>query len=525
MRKTNKIIIAIILISVMLLSIGYAAIQNITLNIAGTATADPSQANFTVKFSETTSVSDASKVTAAVTDETNATINVEGLTTAGETVTATYIVQNTSDDLSADLTVETTNSNEEYFTISSELEKPSLTAGEAAQLTVTVELIKTPVTDTETATIGIQLTAEPVQPGEEGANSGSIDASGNITTATTSLGTYLPTGFREVAGTSLTNGLTIEDAMGNQYVWVDVPQDAYKAETLALDLNSLSGEELTNAYKAIEDDLHAYTVTYRDGTSFTDTWYDGCGIASADEYNALKNKMLKSIFENGGFYVGKYEAGILTNARTYEIVDESSFTIERPIEETAVVQANAYSYYWVRCSQAQELSSKLAAGGYTSSLMFGVQWDLMLKHIEVQAVKNGMEVATIQAILTQDSKDYGNCLDSEFTITNENAKYVTVNAETMEISEYASAVGYSKASGEIAGLTTGASEQFNLYGIYDIAGNAAEWTLEYTSYSSYPCAVRGGVCVDSGSEHPASYRGNNNATYSVPLLAFRPSIF
>ena len=40
MRKINKLLIAIILIAIMLLGVGYAAIQNITLDIQGTATAN-----------------------------------------------------------------------------------------------------------------------------------------------------------------------------------------------------------------------------------------------------------------------------------------------------------------------------------------------------------------------------------------------------------------------------------------------------------------------------------------------------
>lgn len=111
MKKTNKIIIGVILIAVMLLGIGYAAIQNITLNISGTAKADPSQSNFKVMFTGTPTVSDSSKVVAAITNDTNATINVSGLTAKGQTVTATYTVQNVSSDLSADLSVATTNSN------------------------------------------------------------------------------------------------------------------------------------------------------------------------------------------------------------------------------------------------------------------------------------------------------------------------------------------------------------------------------------------------------------------------------
>ena len=180
MKTTNKVIMAVALIVVMLIGVGYAAIRNITFNITGSATATPNDANFSVKFAETTEVSDANKVTAAVTNDTNATINVVGLTSAGETVTATYTVQNTSADLSADLTVETTNNNEEYFEISSKLGNTSIVAGEATTLTLTVKLIKTPIEKEEKATIGIQLTAEPVQPGEEG-TSGGAGGSGSTT--------------------------------------------------------------------------------------------------------------------------------------------------------------------------------------------------------------------------------------------------------------------------------------------------------------------------------------------------------
>ena len=168
MKKTSKIILTMIVIAILIIGVGYAAIQNITLNISGTATADPSQSNFKVMFSGTPTVSDETYVTAAVTDDINATINVEGLTKAGDTVFATYTVQNTSTDLSADLSVATTNSNTEYFTISSELAKTSLIAGEATTITVTAELAKTPITESVSTTIGVQITAVPVQPGEEG---------------------------------------------------------------------------------------------------------------------------------------------------------------------------------------------------------------------------------------------------------------------------------------------------------------------------------------------------------------------
>ncbi|MBR3614132.1 MAG: leucine-rich repeat protein [Clostridia bacterium] len=177
MKRTNRIILTVVIVAMLVLGVGYAAIQNITLNITGTAAADPSQSNFKVMFSGTPTVSDETYVTAAVTNDTNATINVEGLTKVGDVASATYTVQNASTDLSADLSVLTTNDNTEYFTLSSELEKTSLVAGEATALTVTVELTKTPLEESVSATIGVQLTAMPVQPGEEGTSEGINDYS------------------------------------------------------------------------------------------------------------------------------------------------------------------------------------------------------------------------------------------------------------------------------------------------------------------------------------------------------------
>ena len=69
MRKTSKIIIVTIIAASILLGLGYAAIQNITLNISGTAAADPNQANFKVRFTGTPEVSDSSYVTARISND------------------------------------------------------------------------------------------------------------------------------------------------------------------------------------------------------------------------------------------------------------------------------------------------------------------------------------------------------------------------------------------------------------------------------------------------------------------------
>ncbi|MBR3614723.1 MAG: leucine-rich repeat domain-containing protein [Clostridia bacterium] len=248
MKKTNKIILASAIVAVILLGIGYAAIQNITLNINGTAAADPSQSNFKIMFSGTPTVSDDTYVTAAITDDTNATINVEGLTKKGDVVTATYTVQNASTDLSADLGVSTTNSNTEFFTLSSEIDKTSLVAGEATTLTVTVELTKTPITESVRATIGVQLEAIPVQPGEEGTSEG-INGSSQTPNDTNEYGFYFNKRYvTTVEGYSI--GIVFyEDNSGVIFMpdsgATKIPAGAIKYDSYSIDLTALDVGVLT----------------------------------------------------------------------------------------------------------------------------------------------------------------------------------------------------------------------------------------------------------------------------------------
>ena len=121
--------------------------------------------------------------------------------------------------------------------------------------------------------------------------------------------------FTKVEGTTLDNGLVIQDASGNEYVWIEVPKslynnEAYNTETETADQKPASPTD----YDKIEYCLHKYTDYYRNGTRYKDTYYsnDVTGLTS-EQYTELKQKMLKSVYENGGFWIGRYEAGITTN--------------------------------------------------------------------------------------------------------------------------------------------------------------------------------------------------------------------
>ena len=483
MRRTNaKIVGGVLVLAIILVAVAYAAITSTQLNINGTGNATANQSNFKVEFIGTPTTGGKGTTTATIDSsvKTNGTVTVNGLTAKGDEATATYTVKNQSADLSADLSAKATSSNEEYFEVLCTLEKTTLKAQEETTLKVTVRLLKTPIDETKEnlkTDIGVTVTAEPKQPGEEN-NGGSQTVSSGTTTG----GTYLPKGFRQVSGTTLEKGLTIQDSQGNQYVWVEVPKTKEVYPTAGLEITEFTEAE----YTAIETDLHTYTNDYRDGTSYKDEYYsdETTGLTS-EQYTQLKQKMLKSVYQNGGFYIGKYETGTET-ART----SGSSSTAPT---DTPVIKQNVYPYNNVTCSQAQTLASNMEHGDRTISLLFGVQWDLTLKYLETKG--------TSQADLKEDSTSWGNYSNNAWNITNENLKYSSNYGNS-----WTTATEKSKTSSEQILLSTGAAETFSKMGIYDLAGNVEEWTLEYTSDTKYPCAVRGGLYLGFSSSFPASSR-------------------
>ena len=161
-RNIKAIVGLVLLVAVLLVAVGYAAITATQLTINGTANATTKQENFTVEFTGTPTVSDADKVEAKLVAQKplNAIMNVSKLTAKGDTATATYTIANTSADLSAT----TSNTNDEYFKITQNIAKATVAAGDTTTITVTVELIKTPITQDEETTIGVAITAEPQQP-------------------------------------------------------------------------------------------------------------------------------------------------------------------------------------------------------------------------------------------------------------------------------------------------------------------------------------------------------------------------
>ena len=182
-------------------------------------------------------------------------------------------------------------------------------------------------------------------------------------------------------------GIVIKDKNNNEWVWVEVPK-----ATVFSGLTIDTTQELTEQnYNDIKNKLIAYASTYREGKSgqgynWTDEYYSGCGMTQ-DEYTATYQKMLKSVYIYGGFWIGRYEAGIegsvddVSKART-----NASARISIEISPKAISQKDAIPYNYIYCSEAQALAKEMTPNSnYTSSLMFGIQWDLVCKYLEVKS--------------------------------------------------------------------------------------------------------------------------------------------
>ena len=166
-RKKKGLVIVLLLIAVLVLGVGYAAITDVTLHITGQAAATSDDENFDVNFVGTPTFSKigasaGATVNAAISDVHDATIQVSGLKKVGDYVTATYDIKNVSpEEVTAALSASVSNSNTQYFSVDYVFGQTTLAKDAETTITITVTLEKVVVTTDQTATIDVTLTATP----------------------------------------------------------------------------------------------------------------------------------------------------------------------------------------------------------------------------------------------------------------------------------------------------------------------------------------------------------------------------
>ena len=384
-------------------------------------------------------------------------------------------------------------------------------------------------------------------------------------------GVTIPAGMaptRKEGESTVNEGLVAVDKNGNEWVWIEVPKSIYTNP----DYNGENPPTTENDCDKIEEVLKAYAAPYTEGKVgqgyyWTDEWYadkgvndivtentvtiesqknldTGCGL-TLNEYKETYQKMIKSVYKNGGFWIGRYEAGIEGTTGT----DEESLKLGRTTASAridnvstapkAISQKDAIPYNYVTCSEAQKLAKEMTPdSSKTSSLLFGIQWDLVCKFIEEKEVaKQGEEEKTniIESINT-DSQSWGNYKNTTLQITSSNAKATsyddhegTYNMPWASITDnkksYDNSYDSAKGVSFYTLLSTGASDTTKKLNIYDFAGNEWEWTLEHATMNTYgPCSLRGGDFNNDSSDGSASFRGNYRpAAYNY--YSFRPALY
>ena len=291
---------------------------------------------------------------------------------------------------------------------------------------------------------------------------------------------------------ALNEGLVIQDKKGNEFVWVPVKDFSQFTREAGYDRGSLQTYEFTTEGMT----LNKYYEPASDGITVDIT---------ADEDTQEVQKMYKSVKENGGFYIGRYETGFEGTTAKSKHTTHSTYTQAIVDEETRklVVKANMQVYNYVPWGVGMTDISAVDKGtisnpayvigavelarnfddineyiGVTSTLCYSVQWDAILKWMK--DIKNTN--VTGSPLYVQNSLGMG-WYKNNYSTGNPTSK---------------------------TGIAVDSKVSNRVKNIYDMAGNVYEWSTETYSKSDRPCVFRGGVC-------------SNNTFYTSTRLGFSDS--
>ncbi len=176
------------------------------------------------------------------------------------------------------------------------------------------------------------------------------------------------------------------------------------------------------------------------------------------------NEMIKSVKTYGGFYIGRYETGNLS--QTKAVVQKNN---------TDIGSQTWYTRYKV-CKTIK------ANDNVVTSMLWGCQWDATLRWMQTSS---NSEVANFPT----NSEGKGN-----YSGTNGNAP-----------------------------IATESNSAYAVNNIYDMAGNVYDWTIEAGSTGNR--VIRGGSCSSTASYFPASVRSYRNPTYSASFDGCRSTLY
>ena len=326
----------------------------------------------------------------------------------------------------------------------------------------------------------------------------SLKTKGTVFNDTTTLeDTYgnqvtIPKGFKIASdsATEVTGGIVIEDAtytntIGSQFVWIPVG----------------TGENaIKKANKeTVEIELGRYDFTKNSDGTITTSEYSGSNTedTTASHNSSRENAIAKDIEKfktsansNHGYYIGRYEAGVVdynSSVSTSNSNNETNWTGYTGDNIKLVCKKEQQVWNYVTQNKASELSRNMygSEAKVTSDLINSYAWDTAIVFIQ----KCGTE---------SNSSTYSKTDGQSSTSTREPQTTGT----------------------NILKATSKVDKQCN---IFDMAGNCFEWTTETHSDSYAPCVSRGGNY--SYSNYYTSYRGYSNTSRAESIFSFRPLLY
>ena len=306
---------------------------------------------------------------------------------------------------------------------------------------------------------------------------------GNTETGETVVdGVTIPEGFYHVAGTTVETGLVISDqpnddldntAGGNQFVWVPVSKENFDTEFVRRAGYQRGSEQ---------------TLTSNYGEADSSGNNTNSNVTETAATKAEAQAMYASVKEHGGFYIGRYEAGKDSNGNVVvkkgaDVYNNIPWSANGEMQETNGTTGGAV-----------ELARNFdTANGYTSvtsTLIYGVQWDAVMKWME--------------------------------NIPNPNVEGKTYIQDSTGMGWYSNNYSSGNATHQ-TGIDVDSSKSNCVNNIYDLAGNVYEWTME--SYSTSYRVSRGGSYDNTGAYLPASTRNLYRPSPGSVSIGFRLTLY
>ena len=327
----------------------------------------------------------------------------------------------------------------------------------------------------------------------------------------------VPKGFKVVVseGTTVPEGIVIEDSNGNQFVWIPVgtvhkdnnPENDVTIKLGRYTFNTTDGTPTMQQAAFAGDNPSNPDQTYADEVPIMgandshhmelDESRPGVASDGTDGLNATAKNLkafVESVANNGGYYIARYEASYGSGYNSAGSTDEEKYANAKPLSKASTTNSTSSMTYdddnpgqlWDFITQlnASKVSQNMYANddntvGVESDLINSYAWDTAIVFIQS---------------MNEANSNYANARRDE-----------TGNSSLMNTGE------------------TG-DEVCN---IFDMAANISEWTTEYSTFerssNASPCTYRGGNF--SNSIYYAADRNYSYATTSSTYIGFRVSLY